>query len=130
MTITKTFPLNSARIDDSKYQEERLDPAMRATTEGGYVVTRPRYTRRPRRVWKIGFTNISDADKAALETFWNSVRGGSEAFNWTLPVTGEQVVVRFAEGTKLGFSYAGPLALEDGTLAGRWNTTDLSLEEV
>lgn len=129
MSITKTFPLATARIDDSKYQEKRADPAMRAKTDGGYVVTRPRFTRRPRRTWTIGFTNIGDADKKALGDFWDSVRGGSEAFNWTLPITGEAVVVRFAEGNEFVFTFNGPLQTA-GSVAGRWDIADIKLEEV
>lgn len=129
MSVTKTFPLSTARIDNAKYGEEQSDPALRAKMEGGYVVTRPRHTRRPRRTWKIGFTDIRDADKTALQVFWDSVRGGSEAFNWTVPVSNEAVVVRFAEGNRMSFEYAGPILIDEA-VAGRWNVSDITLEEI
>jgi len=99
-------PAGMTSKEDSKYFEvSQEDPAIRTSTDGGYQLTRPRYTRRPRRVFKTGFTQISEADRALLETFWNTQLGGSKSFTWTIPTTLEEVTVRFEE--EMDFKYKG-----------------------
>ena len=91
---------------DSKYYEVELeDPTLRTNMEGGYVVTRPKHTRKPRRTFKSGCTSITSDQRKALEDFYDSVRGGSVIFDWTDPVTGTVFQVRFKE--KISFKYTG-----------------------
>lgn len=99
------FP-NLSKGQDAKYYSEKLsDVARKAETEGGYEITRPRFKRRPRKIFSTGFTNISNDDKLILENFWNQVYGGSSAFNWTNPINQTVILVRFDE--ELDFKYAG-----------------------
>lgn len=81
------FPIlpSGAILDASKYEVSRADPAMRAEMDGGYVVTRARYTRKPRRLFKVGYTSITNADKTTLDNFYDAVSGGSLIFVWTDP---------------------------------------------
>lgn len=118
------FPTLSRGQDSAYFKVTQADPSMRTPTEGGYVYTRPRFTRRPRRTFVTGFTNISEADRALLEQFWNDTRGGSLAFDWTHPISGEVISVRFAHQKPLEFEYAGIGHWR------RWNCGPIELEEV
>ena len=116
------FPTLTSRTEDSAlYGVEHENPTIRSELDGGYVNTRARFTRTPRRIFSSGFTDISEADRLTLETFWDTVQGGSEAFNWTSPQDGNTYSVRFVE--PLVFDYAG-----HGTNY-RWNVR-FKLEEV
>jgi hypothetical protein len=129
--VTVEFPAElNARIDAKKFDQTQKNPAMVHEMEGGYVVTRPRYHRRPRRVFSIGFTNLSDDDKQTLEDFWNTVKGSALGFNVTLPITDEVVLVRFTQDTNMSFKYIGPVLLDDGSHGGRWDVDSLKVEEV
>lgn len=92
---TPVFPaLPSGRnMDSQKYAFSRADAGMRAEIEGGYVITRARFTRRPPLIFKIGFTNITEADKDALDTFTGDV-GTFRSFNWTNIANGIEYRVR------------------------------------
>lgn len=79
---------------------------MRADMEGGYVVTRARHTRKPLRIFKIGYTDISNADKVVLDDFYDTVKGGSLVFTWTDPESLLTYSVRFNKGG-LSFKYVG-----------------------
>jgi hypothetical protein len=95
MTTYPSFPTLSQKEDQQYFGRTSDDPAIKAPVEGGYEITRPRYTRPPRRIWKTGFSLLTEADIAALDSFWTTVQGGSLAFNYTLPTSGETVLVRF-----------------------------------
>jgi hypothetical protein len=108
---TPIFPstLSTGPMQDSaKFSVEHEDPAIQSTMDGGYVVSRPRHTRRPRRTWMSGFTYIQDADKAQLETFWQTVMGGSLIFQWKNPHDLADYLVRFKGPLK--FTYVGKRA--------------------
>jgi phage-related protein len=94
------------QMDSSKTSVARENPVQRTELEGGYVATRAKHTRAPRKTWSCGFTFISNADKGALETFWDTVKGGSVAFDWTNPQDSIVYTVRF-KGDPLKFSYVG-----------------------
>lgn len=114
------FPLASKQ-DSAKFGFEQEDVGIRSEMEGGYVLTRPRHTRTPRRTWKTGFTDLSNSDKATLESFINDV-GTFKAFDYNLPVAGTLVNVRLKEIPK--YEYHG-----FGTNL-RWDINDIMLEEV
>jgi hypothetical protein len=101
--------------DSKKFSVELEDPSLRTEMEGGYVVSRARFTRAPRRTWQSGFTFIKSPGKAELETFWTTVKGGSAIFQWRNPADGVDYLVRF-KGT-LKFSYVG------AGLNQRWDVT-------
>ena len=106
--------------DSKKFTVDLEDPAIRTEMEGGYVMSRPRFTRASRRTWQTGYTFIKTAGKTELETFWNTVRGGSLIFQWRNPADGLDYLVRFKGGMK--FTYVGV-----GTNQ-RWDVT-FSVEE-
>jgi hypothetical protein len=118
------FPPNTMTAkEDSKYRSERqADPAIRKEVEGGYVLTRPRYTRAPRKTFTTGFTHISETDKAALQTFYSSKKGGSDSFTWADPVTGTVYSVRFVGQPEFTYVGRGPTFL--------WDVTNIQLEQV
>lgn len=71
------------------------DSTIRSQFEGGYELTRPRFTR-SRRNWGVRYVMLSVADKNMLQFFeQNTVRGGADSFTWTHPTTGTSYTVRF-----------------------------------
>ena len=95
----------SGREDSSKLTSEQVDPTISSSTDGGYLMTRPRYTRKPPINFTTGFTYITQAEKKDLEDFWDEQFGGSRAFAWDNPTDGVRYNVRFAEPMR--FSYTG-----------------------
>jgi hypothetical protein len=93
--------------DAKKFGLEYEDPAIKADTEGGYVYSRARFTRAPRRTWSSGYTYIADVSRLQLEAFWTTVMGGSVIFQWRNPADGSDYLVRFAEPIKLSYVGAG-----------------------
>ena len=84
-TAPLAFPTlpSGKSFDSSKYSVTPSDPGMRQEVEGGYVITRARFTRKPPRTFDCALTNITQADKDVLEAFWDTTRGTSRAFSWT-----------------------------------------------
>lgn len=114
------FPLEGQQ-DSKYYGVEAEDPAVRSDMEGGYVASRPRFTRTPRKTFTTGFTSISNADRATLEAFWDAKKGGAVVFTWLNPVDGTTHTVRFKE--PMTFKYAGLGGVH------LWNVTSIVLEE-
>jgi len=71
------------------------DSTIRSDFEGGYEITRNRYTRF-RRVINVNYKYMSSTDFTTLNNFYNSVRC-TASFNFTCPVTSTVYNVRFAE---------------------------------
>lgn len=111
-----------AKEDSRGFVIEQDDPAIKSGQEGGYSMSRARYTRTPRRTFTFKFTDISEADRQLLQTFWNTKMGGSVSFTWTIPTTLEEVTVRFEEPMK--YQYVGA-----GTNH-RWDIGSVKLKEV
>lgn len=109
------FPTLSRSQDSKNLSIELEDKALKTEMEGGYVVTRAKHTRKPRRKFTSGFSQLTDADKATLENFWDAVGGGSVIFDWTEPSSNTVYKVRFA--APLAFKYTGV----GGT--NRWDVT-------
>lgn len=77
-------------------QEERDDPALVSEADGGYEMTRPRFTRIRKR-WTLVWPYMTNADYLTLINFYDTTAvGGSVNFNWTNPMTGATQAVRFA----------------------------------
>jgi hypothetical protein len=112
--VFPTLPSGSLS-DSSKYSVTAEDPSMSTPLEGGYTTTRARFTRRPRRTFGVGYTEITGADKQALEDFWDLVMGGAAIFDWTSNEDGITRAVRFTSqqsgsgnsGTPFTWSYKG-----------------------
>lgn len=115
------FPTFNDSEDASKYGFEVEDVGMRSDMEGGYVISRPRHTRTPRRTWQTGFTDLSNDEYLEFLDFWND-HGTYKAFTYAVKTSTEEVNVRFAQ--KPEFKYAGVGANY------RWNIEGIKLEEV
>jgi hypothetical protein len=116
-----SFPTFGNKEDSKKFGFDTEDVGMRSEMEGGYVLTRPRHTRKPRRTWMTGFTNLSNANFEQFMTFWNE-HGTFKAFTYTVRTSNEVVNVRLA--SKPSWKYAG-----FGNNF-RWDINDIKLEEV
>lgn len=101
------FPSELAARQDSKYFKVSLaDKTIRGSMEGGYEHTRPRYTRKHRRTFSTGFTDISQEELDALLAFYDLV-GGYKVFNWKNPANGEVYAVRFDQPPEATYTGIG-----------------------
>lgn len=82
-------------IKDGYLTERAYDPTIRSKSEGGYVKTRARYSRAPKK-WTVYYL-ISSDEKTTLEAFEDSVSVGAGSFSWTDPSTNTSATVRFAD---------------------------------
>lgn len=115
-----SFPTLSDDMDSSKFSVELEDSTKSEELEGGYTATRSGTTRRGRKIFKGGYTFISNADKLLLETHWDAMGGRSKIFSWINVQNGTTYLVRFKE--KLAFKYVGRLTFQ------RWDC-DFVLQE-
>jgi hypothetical protein len=115
-------PVTMSAKEDSKYRSDsKADPAMRTETDSGWVLSRPRYTRLPRKTFVTGFTGISQADYTAFGNFYDSKFGGSSVFTWTDPTSGVTYNVRFKGGYQAKYVGMGLTFL--------WDVTNITLEQ-
>jgi hypothetical protein len=115
------FPTFNGREDTAKFGFDVEDVGIRSTMEGGYVLTRPRHTRKPRRTWMTGFTDLSNDEMNTFLAFWDDV-GTFKGFTYYVIPNNELVNVRFA--SKPSFAYKG----QGGNY--RWDINDIKLEEI
>lgn len=108
------------REDSAKFNFTFVDNTIRSETDGGYVFTRPRNTRPSLRIFNTGFTDMSQEQKNAIETFVISKRVGAVPFTYTDPTSGVEYTVRFKAPPRFTYSGVG------GTH--RWSA-DVQLEE-
>jgi len=112
-----------AGLENSKYfGVAQANPAKMAEVEGGYTVSRSRYTRLPRKTWTTGFSDLTDAQKDSFADFWDAKMGGSASFTYLNPADATTYTVRFMSQPKI--KYVGMAALR------RWEITDITLEQV
>lgn len=105
---TYNYPTLSALPDGATWQVSQENPAIEGNdTDGGYWVTRRRYTRTPPKSFSFSYADISHADMITLQNFWNQVGGSSSGFNWVNPVDNVTYNVRFGKGMKLDFQRIG-----------------------
>lgn len=103
-----TYPATIRTLDAASFEEEFENVAVNGgEMEGGYVISRPRHTRTPRRTWSFRYVEMTDADKKLLEDFWKTVKGSSNSFSWTHPISKAVVTVRFGDGMKMKFKRIG-----------------------
>lgn len=95
------FPALSVSPSVNGWEEGKaLDPTIRSQKEGGYVSTRPRFTRIPKK-WKLSYSQgnaLPLADKLLLEAHEESVKVGADSFSWTNPMDGVTYTVRYVDG--------------------------------
>lgn len=112
-----------AGLEDSKhFGVAQANPAKTSEVEGGYTISRPRYTRLPRKTWTTGFSDLTDAEKDSFTAFWDTKMGGSDSFTYLNPADAATYTVRFKGEPKI--KYVGMAALR------RWEITDISLEQI
>lgn len=123
------FPTLSKKPDAKTYKESAEDQGMGSDMEGGYRITRPRHTRKPRRTFSFQYSDLSLTDKIALDDFIDLVKGTSDSFTWTRPYDAKVFTVRFIAPLP-ELEWANAHKLTNGTMASRWNTTEMKLETV
>lgn len=99
------FPTLAKDQDSKFYEIMQEDSGMVTKMEGGYVVSRAKHTRAPRKTFKTGYSSILNADRVLLMNFYATVRGSSVVFNWTDPIENVVYAVRFA--SQPVFKYVG-----------------------
>lgn len=114
------FPSQSKQ--DAKYfATSQEDVAIIGSMEGGYDTARPRTTRKPRKMWVTGFTEITNAQKIALDAFYDTV-GKYGLVTWTHPVSGVVYTVRITEWPEAKYAGHGPYVA--------WDYAPIKLKEV
>lgn len=100
------FPtLSSYAIPEvNAWQESKaFDPTIRSPQEAGYILTKARFTRIPKK-WHISYETLQNDDKISLENFETARKVGAESFNWTNPKNSIVYVVRFLAPISFGFN--------------------------
>jgi phage-related protein len=112
------FPLTheSTGFDSHGYKVDFEDPSIMTEMEGGYMTSRPRHTRAPRRTFSLVWRSMVHADYQTLRTFYDARRGGSETFTWTDPETTTVYTVRFKGGLSASYFGLGATKLWDLSL--------------
>lgn len=116
------FPPGTAKEDSKFFNIATPNPAMRNETDGGYTITRPRFTRKPVKTWTTGFTNLSLAQKEVVQAFYETKMGGAVSFTWTDPTSATTYVVRFKGDLKWKYAGHGPTF--------RFDSDPIELEQV
>lgn len=116
------FPPAGVKEDSSQFSKSFKDNTVEVKTDGGYSYTRPRSARRPRRIFKTGFTNLNTTEESQVSNFM-AIVGKHTIFTYIVPTTGEAVSVRFT-GELPESKYVGV----GGTH--RYNIADVEMTEV
>jgi hypothetical protein len=92
------FPTLSVTPSVGPWKQTKVaDPTIRSSFEGGYVQTRPRFTRIPKS-WDVAYqggNSLPLADKALLEAHEDNVHCGGAIFSWLCPVDSVTYQVRY-----------------------------------
>lgn len=99
--------------DSSLFNIDFEDNALRSPTDSGHEITRPRNTRPQRRIFTSGFTGMDHNQFTTLYNFY-MLHTTHTAFGYTVPATGEWVLVKFKEPMKISWKGIG--------LTKRWDT--------
>lgn len=118
------FPPVGLKEDSAKFSVHTENPSHGEEMEGGYVYTRPSFTRKPRKTFITGFTYITQAQKGDFDDFWTAALGGSASFTYTDPTNATEYTVRFTLKMQPEYRYVG--------IGGnhRWDIDGVMLEEV
>lgn len=117
------FPPATVQKEHSEfYGEETVDPNIRAEMEGGYDISRARYNRDARRIFKTGWKLLYDNEKTTLDNFQKGRKYTALSFTYTIPTSGEVVIVKFERPLKFNYIGMGPTKL--------WECKDVILKEV
>jgi hypothetical protein len=106
--VFPTLP-SGTKLTSEGFSIEREDPSMQTELEGGYVFSRRKHTRTPRSSYNCMVRELTEADRLAMDSFWDTVGGGSVIFDWTHPTTLAVVAVRFKGPITYTYTGWGPL---------------------
>lgn len=103
------FPLNhqSQGWDSSQYEVSMENPTASMPMDGGYTYSRAKFTRAPRRTFKMSWVSMNAADYQTLQTFWTTSKGSAAIFDWYDPGNDRTYHVRFKEKDGLVAKYLG-----------------------
>lgn len=91
------FPTNLWEKQDSSYfTVAQEDNAIKGETDGGYVDARPRHTRKPRKTFTTGWTDLDHASYLEAIAFYD-LCGTWKVFTWKDPTTSITYRVRFSK---------------------------------
>jgi hypothetical protein len=114
-----TYPTLSTLPEVSGWAETLAnDPTIRNETDGGYTVTRARFTRL-RKKFKVAYRLLSRTDKTSLETLQTTVGVGSDYFSW----------YNHDAATTLSVRFAGPLEFKPTETTEYWSV-EFEVEEI
>ncbi len=91
--------------DSTLFTEQLENQAVTTGSDNGYIYVRPRHSRKAKRIFTTGFSDLTQTQKVELEAFYTDRLGGVEAFEYLHPVTKELINVRFDKD--LPFRYMG-----------------------
>jgi hypothetical protein len=115
MTIfNATFPpfaQGFTEKEDARYYGIQLaENLIASNTEGGYELTRPRSTRKPRKTFTTGFSSLSTADYELFLEYYEEYQQFTNFF-WVDPSTLMPYTVRFVKPPTIVYVGSGPLRL-------------------
>lgn len=131
MAIFPTLSLNPT-FDLPKEWE---DSVLSSSFEGGYVQSRPRWTR-DRRKWSVQYKLVPMSDVLLLEKFFKTVRNGADKFWWPHPILSSEPSIIWQPNTAYavddivrpttqnGRSYRCTVAGTTGATQPTWPTTE------
>ena len=94
---TPAFPTLTAKAKTCP--QEFVDNAIKSSTESGYVLARPRFTRNMLKFGPIQMV-VDGTDLGLFQAFYDQV-GTYTIFTWTHPTTATSYNVRFASPPKI-----------------------------
>ena len=98
------FPTLSAPPLVEPYEESAAqDPVIRSPKEAGYVQTRPRFTRVPKK-WHLSYAGMSSSDRTSIKSWESTSVYGANSDTWTNPADSTQYTVRLAGPIRYKFS--------------------------
>jgi hypothetical protein len=83
----------------SKIDIDLEDNSLRSDQEGGYQISRARYTRIRHKI-NLTYPILTNADKIALNNWQLSLMGGSDKDTWTDPMTSITYTIRLDKPIK------------------------------
>lgn len=112
-------------LDSTKFsQTSAPDEVVKASMEGGWKVTRPKFTKRAPREFRMGMSDVSEEQKQCFQRQYGAMVGSASDFtSFTHPTTGESFKARFKPGAVPTYRYRG------AGIYPRWDISNIILEE-
>lgn len=100
------FPPTGVKEDSQYFEMTRKDVALDMKTDGGYSYTRPRHSRPAGRIITTGFSEVTETQKNAIDSFV-AANGKFVIFNYVIPTSNETISVRFSSLPKYKYTGVG-----------------------